>query len=927
MSSPSTPLKHAIRFCGSCLVTLACWALWIGLSTTLVALSYIIVAKELPVPGFVLRRAEARLAGANLYIQFGRASFDPTGKILLEDVAVRMKPYAEPLITSRLVFVRRNLWSALAGQLLPDEIRLEGATLQLPAMISPSGTVEPLIRDLALTLRHEDNLWQVDLCTGRIGQLAVTANGVLSTPARPAGAAPLAPEEIAARFLQMSRALARKVHQLDDFDEPSLVLRFDSPAGVGNTATLLFTARAAHQPWGQPVTLGSLAATATLRLDDKERRPLRLLAAIHHGAYRGDYTAENVRAIFLAQLALDKFSLQPLDVQFACSTLTAEGEQALGPVLHADLSAWPDVTAEVAAQIKGEFLAAEVSARLREQSARLHAEGRGSPDFINSVLKVHTPRAAPFFNFGDPVTFRADAVLNPGWKFSSLSARVSGGRLDSRGVKITALRGRIDLHGSSFLAHDARVEMGDNLARGSYWMDFGTTDYRMLLDGRLRPMEINGWFAGEWWRNFWNNHFAFPGAPPTGEVDLQGRWRDPTLTTFFGRAAAQDATVWHGEFEQARAVVFLRPNFTHGLAFAATRAGGGQQLTGSFRRFAGTSTQEPGRFEFNLDSNADPAALARMLDGHADDILANLKFNQPPRIHAEGRIGASPEYTFHGQAEGGLYYFGFPLDTAQVAGTVQGPKVRLDPIEFTTAGGRGQGRATVDGPADARRLGFDVSLKGADLARTIRAVEAYQFSRTKQKSASMTESKFMKRASGGRLDLALAAEGRPGDLPSFTGAGTASLTGTELAEIQLFGALSQLLSGLSLKFSSLKLDTARTSFTMAAGRLHFPDLKISGPSAVIDAHGDFTFENSLLDFTAKFKPFEESRNPLTAVVGLVINPITSFLDLKLKSSLSNPNWTIFGDAAPAPETPPPSPPPPAGPPPAGEPEKIPPAKG
>src|SRR5205814_283991 len=116
----------------------------------------------------------------------------------------------------------------------------------------------------------------------------------------------------------------------------------------------------------------------------------------------------------------------------------------------------------------------------------------------------------------------------------------------------------------------------------------------------------------------------------------------------------------------------------------------------------------------------------------------------------------------------------------------------------------------------------------------------------------VSESEFMKRASGGRLDVSMSAHGTPGDLPTFIGSGNAALTGTELAEIHLFGLLSQVLSGLSLNFSSLKLDAARTSFKMDRGRLYFPDLKISGPSAVIDARGDYTFATNALDFTAKF---------------------------------------------------------------------------
>ncbi len=173
-----------LRFCGSCTITLLCWALWLVLGFTLAVLVYIAVARELPVPDFVLRRVETEMARSNLTIRFGRASFDPTGKLLLEDVSVRTAQFEDPLLTSRLVYLRRSIWSVLAGQPIPDEIRLEGATLQLPAMLSPSGVAEPLVRDLAATLRHEDNVWQVDQLTGRIGQLAVTAQGTLTPPPR-----------------------------------------------------------------------------------------------------------------------------------------------------------------------------------------------------------------------------------------------------------------------------------------------------------------------------------------------------------------------------------------------------------------------------------------------------------------------------------------------------------------------------------------------------------------------------------------------------------------------------------------------------------------------------------------------------------------------------------------------------------------------
>ena len=112
--------------------------MWLTLTTTLAVLLYILIARELPVPDFILRRVEARLSEANFTIKFGRARINPTGQILLEEVQLRSKNFDEPLLKSRLVYFRRSFWSILAGRPIPDEIKLEGATLQLPAIQSAS---------------------------------------------------------------------------------------------------------------------------------------------------------------------------------------------------------------------------------------------------------------------------------------------------------------------------------------------------------------------------------------------------------------------------------------------------------------------------------------------------------------------------------------------------------------------------------------------------------------------------------------------------------------------------------------------------------------------------------------------------------------------------------------------------------------------
>jgi AsmA-like C-terminal region len=872
-------------------------------------LIYILTVRELPLPDFLLRKIEARLAEADFTIKFGHARLDPTGKILLQDVQLRSKQFDEPLLTSRVVYVRRNFWSILAGRPIPDEIRLEGAIIQLPALLSPSGTAEPLIRDLAAVLRHDANVWHIDQLNGRLGRLKVMVQGDIITQ-HTAGPKVVSPQEITAKFLQMGRRFILNVNQLEAFENPTLNIHLETESGgVANTAACLFTADSVRHPWEQPVESGSMTVATKFRFDGRREQTLLLNATAREINHSQQFRLKTINAVISARFNTEPLSINLSAARIAIGSLEIDGERVAGPMIRADLRKWPEIKLSTAFQIEGEPITAEISADIKERAAHLAIEGTGSPSIINRMLYKHTPRAAPYFIFADPVFIVAEAVLSSGWHFERLSSRVVAGRLNSHDVRITSARGRIDIEGMDFIAHDAQVEMEDNVARGSYWMNFATTDYRMLLKGRLFPPKITGWFTGDWWNDFWNEHFKFPKTLPEGDVDVQGRWRDSSRTEYFGRAKVDSAGIWGGKFDKVQAVVFLRPLFTHVIEFNGVRSGGAQKLEGSLKRFADDDTRETRRIEFDLDGNIDQETYHGMLEGKADEVLSTLQFSVPPHVRAHGtmdKYGTEmiPNYTFTGRAASGLRYYGVPVDTIQVTGGIKGNDVRLDDIQFTALNGKGAGKASLTGQAKARRLGFDLYLNSADLPQTIRAVQEFQAKRHGQNTNPATTVNFIKRASGGRLDIALSGQGVPDNLSTFVGTGNAALTGANLGEIQLFGLLSQALSGLSLNFSSLKLDSAHTSFRMENGRLHFPDLKITGPSAAIEARGDFIFETTALDFTAKFKPFEESKNLLTAAIGIVINPITSILELRLTGPLNQPNWSIdVGSLAPRQDAP------------------------
>lgn len=885
------------------------------LGLVLAAQVWIVIAHELPVPKFVLRVLETRLAEASLDASFARAQFDPTGKLLVEAVRVRSRQFEDPLLTGRSLYVRKGVWSYLSGQHAPDEIRIEGGTLQLPAPLSPSGTAEPVLSDISATLRVDRSLLHIDQLNFRVGPLIVTARGEIQLP--PRGPEPANPAHLVAQALQYGRRLVRHLEKLDALEQPRLDVVFQATPGVGNLAEIRLTAAALRldRPW--PVTARGVLARTTLRLDGPEVRPLRVAFTAEGVTVRDHIQLDRLRGIVATEIA----PAQPQPPRSAVVSLTAQsvaafGEEIAAPVLRLHWQQERPVRATLGLRAHAAAFAFSTELDVSSESGRVIFDGRVPPSLVDDVLPRRSPKLAPYFVFGDPVDAHAEVAIGEGWQFETLQSRVRVMRLNSRGVPVTHAHGRVDVdREGNFFARDAVARIGENFGRGSYFMNFRSWDYRFLLTGALHPVSIAGWFRSDWWPKFWETNFAFPSAAPGADVDVIGNWRDATKVAYYGSTDAVAAKVLGADFERAHAIVFVRPQFAHAFDLRVERAGGTQRARGWFKRFADPVTREQRRLEFDLTGNVDPDTLRFLGRETAQSLLKPWVFSRAPDIHFWGATDfangqSSSDLRFAGSAGNGLSYEGFPLESIEAEGAVKGPEVKLDRILIGVAGGRGTAKASFHMPEDARKLGFDFYIENADMVRAIRAMHEYEVARGGLDPAASPNKELLQRASGGKLTFAVSASGNPADLKSFVGSGNVQLAGAELGEVHLFGLLSQVLSSLSLNFSSLKLDTLRASYQVANGVAHFPDVRVTGPTALIEARGDYRLVDRTLDFTAKFRPYEENRNPLTFVVGIVVNPLASILDLHLTGPIQKPSWSVSilgGGTKPAEKPPEPKP--------------------
>ena len=895
---PETTMRRLLKFSwqGARLVvagmgTLAVWTLWLALAVLLAMQIWIAVARELVVPAPLLRALEKQLASSQLNVRFGRATFDPTGRLLLENFSLSTTSIAEPLLTGQLLYATLDPWALLAGRFEAQHLEASGVELFVPAMFSPSGRAEALVRDLDLSLAPDSQGIAVERLTARFAGVGLTARGIVATGMwRTERGTPLAAEEVFARnYVSVARRLADFAPRLAALEAAHVTLTLvPSPTrGAIVNARILAASLRLDQPF--PVQTGPLQLTTRFPLAGETAVMARVEATTTsltttYGA------ARSLRLHLRGVLRPAAFSFDPREADITAAELRA-GKVTLGaPVAHIDPGPLPRVNFALLALIGDAPVATQGDFNLDTRSGTVHVDARLTSAVVAAAGEQLGRELRPSITFATPAHAVGDIVLAAGGQFDRASGWVQADRLTVWSVPINYVAGKVELHGSDFRATDALLRQGGNLARGSYTMDLATKDYRFLLQGRLRPPGIDAWFK-EWWPHFWAA-FDFAAAAPEADVDVQGRWGDARLSSVFANVASDRPVVNSAPFDAVQLRLFYRPNYTHIYDLFAARDSG--EARGWFTRTYDSATAAWRAIDFDVHSTIDLRVGARVFGAAGSSLVAPYDFERPPRLYARGHLdgpaatGGAVRENIHLEADspGGFALYGFPLRNLAFSADLVDNDLALDRVRAEFAGGAVEGKARVSGHGAERQLGFDATLNQANLAATITTLE--QFGAQRQGLPAPAPSAFLERKTDIQLDVALSAEGRLNDFFSFHGAGNAQLAGSELGQVPMLGLLSEL-----LRFTSLRFTTGRANFKIEGPRLDFSEVKVTGRNSAIDARGAYALDTKTLDFNAKVFPFEESQGLLRGAVGFFLAPLSQFLELKLTGKIDHPAWSFL----------------------------------
>ncbi len=868
--------------------SVALWTLWLALAALIAVQGWWLAAREVKVPAYALRAIEARVAASGLSLNVGRTSFDPSGNILIEDIALRAPSFNEPLITARSAYVRVNPWELLVGRFEPREIRVSDLSCFVPAMLSSTGHAEPILRNISATIVPLPKEVSVPQLTARLGDLDITLHGAVRTDAWPARKGTLFPFStyLVQQYPELSQRLAGYSQSIAMLDAPRLEVELEPSETAG---AIVHTSVYAHGfNLAKPVAASARGLVASTVLPLRATGPVAV--AIEASSDRvdvpGDLTADGVRTSVRGTIRTDTWAVEPESADIAIRSAGGHGFSVGAAGLSARREAGRTI-ASVATTLEDAPVSATADLDPGRGEGRIQFETAPTPRLVASLSRFTSQPIEDSVRIGPPPQISGFVQLDPGWKLAGAEGIFTAREVEARGITFDTISGRIRYAGNALEATDLSARVGQNAARGSYTMNLENLDYRFLLTGHLQPLDITPWFH-EWWPRFFGR-FEFS-APPDADVDVAGRWGSPYLSTVFVAAKVGPTTIEKIPFDSVQTRLFIRPDFYDALDFRLTRGTG--VGSGTFTRAVDLDANEYKYMDFAVDSTLDEQSTARIFGQSGADIVAPFQFAQPPQLrivgHLDGPAAKNGEHQVvhvEGKGTGGFSLYDFPLSDPVFKAELKDDDLRIDPISVQVAGGTATGTVHRFGKADARQLEFALDIKDAKLGPAVEVLGNYLAKRNNTTAPS--RSALVAKAADSQLNLSASARGNADDALSFHGTGVAEVNGPQLGEVRMLGELSRVLSFTSLRFTRLQ-----TGITIDGPKLIFPNLVLTGANSAVNAKGAYALDNKTLDFLANVAPFGQSKALLPALLDTVLKPITDAFEVSLSGTFDEPKWAL-----------------------------------
>jgi hypothetical protein len=881
-------IKFTLRHTFFHTLNVALYLLMAVLAVVAGLLIFLLSRDDIPVPDFVLRKIEARLAQAGVEATFSRARLDIHGGLLINDLRLEPRRFGEPVFEARMVFVNLDELFLAAGMLELREARAEGVTIYCPSALSPSGERVPLLRVAGASLERAGRAWKLNGLLAEAGPLHVIVHGTVTPPpSRERDRQPLKPGALLDAFARLAPQIARHLQPLAEWTEPRADIAFEMTKSGEVTVSLQATAAS----WERNGIGSARDITLATRLVYADGTVAPFDVQVRAGQFtRPDGTVVESPGLLARWPELRDFKRPlPASVEVAAARVVHPKAAILAPAASIDVSRFPEVAAVASFELAGESLEVRVSGDATRREGEVEVRGRFGSAWLAEGSRILGRDLTYYADITQPPDLWARARIGEGGKWTSAEFRGLAGPIVARGVALDRARihGFADPKGVNI--DHLEIVKGDQGGIGTYTDTFATRDHRLLLRGRMRPRMISPWFSG-WWERFWVD-FTFDGRPPEFDIDVTGNWNIHGSDVVHGRGKAWQGAMRGITYDSIDLRFYVRMDYYDLYQARVVRPEG--QVTGEVQLLFRPPQRDAARTSFSFDSTADLVELARIFGKGGEALLASYRYTVPPHATVKGvvtndagRFDTVLDIGIESPVE--FRYEDFPVSSISTDVKIHNTHVEIPRLIAGYAGGTLRAQAVADGGI----LTVSASLADASYDDATQIFNDFLDRRSPPPPEERDPAGLTAQRPGGQLSLGVEARGPITTFDAYEGVGSLRISEANLGSVRIFGLLSDLMGTISPKLGSLRFHEANSSFEIRRDRVHFPDMRINGRTAALETEGTYYVNSKNLDFRARLYPLGESGNAITQLFDFVLGPVSYLLEMRLTGTLRKPAWSL-----------------------------------
>ena len=815
----------------------------------------------------------------DLDIRLGDLSFIPWNTIYCTATDIRQASSPNPTIAD-LGQIKIGIapLSILSGKPQVTSVHLHGANIFCPALHSPTGTTEAILKDLSCTLRARRGEWLLKDLSFRLHNSTVSGafpDGMaFEAPdrKRPPDKAPILP-----KFYSFLAKLYSLQPHFALLDSPSLQV---TPTQNGQLGIEL-TANGAQYP--EVFNCGNITVFTSINPDpDNFQFTAPLIAKLDNTLFRKQFRANQVHLQYPPPaITGGKPEIFPLKAKASTTGILFNNEPAGRFIGDIHMESPDDLELHGTLGFDNSYLSLDSKIHLGTQSAVAKANIQLHPLDLHHLHAFIPRKYLDGVKFRMPLQGSLEAILGPGWKPENARFGLNTGQLTVMDVPMNRLQASGQYSPGHLHLDSFTIGLKPGNVTGELDQNLKNLDYRLRLRGEFFPYQINPWMMA-WWDDLWEK-FKFTGLPVKADFSLDGRWDDLTRRDIFGEATIFTASYKGVPFSTVTGRLRGIPKFTELFDLSAKFKNG--HADGSISWILHPTKRDRLTSQrFSLQGKLLPETAGKLFGKEVKDALSDFEIPNPAQVHSSGIIygkeppgflGPDPKdaYTVQCQAQEASYN-SIPLKDVDINFEAFGPAITIRPMKFSFAGGQAEGWLT-HGQTGSEDSPMEISL---DLKQANKKTALLHLSQSPRMGSKIKAPPKDSSEKAIIESFQLQAKGHPDDFTSFEGKGSLRLKDPDLAKVNMLSLLSKELTGLTLPLISYKFNKMETRFTLIDKHLVADPgpLLISGATSKVEAKGKINLTNGNLNFRVKLLP-----------LGI---PMAGILEMRLGGNLDKPVW-------------------------------------